>query len=642
MSGFFGIFRPQGGPVDLEAFEQMKTAMQRNGFDGMESHVEDKIAMGHLMLRVSPESKYDKQPLKSSCGNYMLVGHFRLDYRDELGDKLGLTQSELELTPDSQLAMLAHQKWKEKCVHHLEGDWAFVVFNFVLNQVFLARDRSGVSSLFFIKKKGVFYFASDSRYILLVRRISFEIDEEKLIQMSSLSYQPSKRKTLLIGLNYLQSAEQLIVDEQLRFSFLLYNQFKILENNRYKHKEDYVSQLNHIYSIAIKSRLNDLGPIGIFLSGGKDSSSVAYFSVKELECKAKELFSFTSVPHFKIDSQSAGKKITDETSFVKDFTSAHKNINVSLLSFPSFQLSELFKKRDLYEPYNPIVTKNTFWLNGIIDEAQKIGIRTLLVGQLGNETITYNGFYYYFDLLIRLKFFTLLCEFRREYKFSNKGLGRIILQQLLIPTAQYLKLYYSALKHPRLTNFSMFTNLKPKDFSKKLALIRKEILFIQSFFISITKKRENQLSRNVDNYGNIWYLISNHQNVQVTDPTSDSRLIDFLLSIPQNLFFHNGVHKNLFRSLMDERLPKSILWNNSYQYQSFDFAYRLSQDKNFSFFLMSLLSKSSRNDFFDSAYFLELYKKIVDSPAAHLDDYMIFELLRGFSLNCFCDFNLKS
>jgi len=60
MSGFFGIFRPQGGPVDLEAFEQMKTAMQREGFDGMETHVEDKIAMGHLMLKVSPESKYDK------------------------------------------------------------------------------------------------------------------------------------------------------------------------------------------------------------------------------------------------------------------------------------------------------------------------------------------------------------------------------------------------------------------------------------------------------------------------------------------------------------------------------------------------------------------------------------------------------
>ena len=166
MSGFFGIFRPQGGPVDLEAFEQMKTVMHREGFDGMETHVEDKIAMGHLMLRVSPESKYDKQPLKSSCGNYILVGHFRLDYRDELGDKLGLTQSELEVTPDSQLAMLAYQKWNDKCVHHLEGDWAFVLYDAYKESIFIAKDKSGVSSLFYIVISNQLYFSSDSKSIL--------------------------------------------------------------------------------------------------------------------------------------------------------------------------------------------------------------------------------------------------------------------------------------------------------------------------------------------------------------------------------------------------------------------------------------------------------------------------------------------
>ena len=87
-------------------------------------------------------------------------GHFRLDYRDELGDKLGLTQAEIEVTPDSQLAMLAYQRWKEKCVHHLEGDWAFVVFNIHLNQLFLARDSTGISSLFFLyflNKRSVLY-----------------------------------------------------------------------------------------------------------------------------------------------------------------------------------------------------------------------------------------------------------------------------------------------------------------------------------------------------------------------------------------------------------------------------------------------------------------------------------------------------
>ena len=81
MSGFFGVFSP-GGNVDRLAFDQMQTAIHREGYGELETHVDDRIAMGHLMLRVTPESTYDKQPLNSSCGRYLLVGHFRLDYRD--------------------------------------------------------------------------------------------------------------------------------------------------------------------------------------------------------------------------------------------------------------------------------------------------------------------------------------------------------------------------------------------------------------------------------------------------------------------------------------------------------------------------------------------------------------------------------
>lgn len=642
MSGFFGIFRPQGGPVDLEAFEQMKTAMNRKGFDGMETHVEEKIAMGHLMLRVSPESKYDKQPLKSSCGNYLLVGHFRLDYRDELGDKLGLTQSALDITTDSQLAMLAFLKWKEKCVHHLEGDWAFAIYNLLLNVILLARDSSGVSSLFFFRKNGVFYFASDSRYILLAKNITFDIDKEKLFQMTNLFYQPQNRQTLISGLNYLKSAERLIVDDNLDFSYFGYNEFRIIEKIKYKFKGDYILDLSYVYSTAIKSRLNDQGPVGIYLSGGKDSSSVSYFSSKELECKKKELYSFTSVPLYDIDSLSIGQKITDETSFVKDLVSKNKNINATFLKFPSFQFDYFFEKSWLYEPYNPIVSKNSFWLKGIIDEAKKNDIKTILVGQLGNDTITYNGFYYYSDLLIRLKLFSLLKEFSREFKFSEKGLAYSIKNQLLIPSAQYVRFTYNAFKYQKTSRFSKFYILPPTGFLGKWMDSKMLLNFIKSFFIPLSKKRESQLKKNIDNFGNIWYLISNHLHVQVADPTSDSRLIIFLLSIPQNLFFQNSIHKNIFRLLMNNRLPNSILWNNKYQYQSFDFSYRLAGDRNFSFFLMEMLAKTPKNEFFDPAQFLDSYRKIVASPEIYLENDSLFEFLRCFSLNCFYNYNLKS
>jgi asparagine synthase (glutamine-hydrolysing) len=148
MSGFFGVFSP-GGNVDRLAIDQMQTAIQRDGYDELETHIDDHIAMGHLMLRVTPESAYDKQPLKSNCGRYILVGHFRLDYRDELGDKLGFTQKELDLTPDSLLVMNSYQKWGDKCVHHLEGDWTFVLYDRVQNIMTCFKDKYGTSAFFY-------------------------------------------------------------------------------------------------------------------------------------------------------------------------------------------------------------------------------------------------------------------------------------------------------------------------------------------------------------------------------------------------------------------------------------------------------------------------------------------------------------
>lgn len=635
MSGFFGIFRPQGGPVDLEAFEQMKTAMHRDGFDGMETHVEEKIAMGHLMLRVSPESEYDKQPLKSSCGNYILVGHFRLDYRDELGDKLGLTQSELEVTPDSQLAMLAYQKWKEKCVYHLEGDWAFTLFNKQINVLVLLRDRSGVSALFYFTFKNCIYFSSDSRYLLSVQVLDFEIDKFVLLQMSQPNYKPTNGFTLIKGLYYLRNSHFLIIDKSCDLLLSKYSIIKISEIIKNSHLEDYIQELNSIYSNAIKSRMNDKGEIGIYLSGGKDSSSISYFASKELEPLKKKLTSFTSIPLFELDKKLVGQKIIDEMSFVKDLSGYCNNLNSYFLNFQFSSIDYLFDRKNILEAFNPIVTTNSFWINGVIHEAKNTGVRNLLVGQLGNYSISSNGFYFYSDLLLSLKFLSLYKEIKRELKDSRNGLLYTLLHQIAIPLAQYLKFMAIFFKNKRKkTEYIYFENSFLNDL-KKDKKNETKVSFMRTFITPYSIKKENQLTDNVESMGIRWYLVSNHLNVQVTDPTSDFRLISYLTSIPQNLFFRNGIHKFLFRSLMKNRLPDTILWNNAYQHQSFDFPYRFAHDKAFADFFVEALSVNHDKSFFKQNEFSKTHSEILGSPHNYFTNNIISEFLRNFSLNCF-------
>ena len=191
MSSFFGIFNPKGTGIDKEAFEQMRQAADQPGHDGIQIYVDEYIALGHVMLRVSPESQYDQQPLKSSCGNYILVGHFRLDYRDELGDKLGLTQAELENTPDSHLAMKAYQKWKEKCVNHIEGDWCCLIYDINKVRVDLLKCPVGIAALFYGKFDDVLFIGTDTAYILNQNTINFKVDYKELRRLSTISAYPS-------------------------------------------------------------------------------------------------------------------------------------------------------------------------------------------------------------------------------------------------------------------------------------------------------------------------------------------------------------------------------------------------------------------------------------------------------------------
>jgi asparagine synthase (glutamine-hydrolysing) len=238
MSGFFGIFNPNGTGVDMEAFDQMRHAADRPGHDGIETYVDDFIAIGHIMLRVSPESQYDQQPLRSSCGNYILVGHFRLDYRDDLGDKLGLSYMELLETPDSKLAILSYQKWGSDSYRHLEGDWSFIIFNMKERSISMMKDKTGISACFYFTDHEKLIFASDTAFILSISSIQFEVDETEMMNISALPGYPEYGKTIVKNICTLNNWELVSFDYLLRIGKTIFHD-QSLNKIRYLHEDDY-------------------------------------------------------------------------------------------------------------------------------------------------------------------------------------------------------------------------------------------------------------------------------------------------------------------------------------------------------------------------------------------------------------------
>jgi asparagine synthase (glutamine-hydrolysing) len=646
MSGFFGIFRPHGGPVDLEAFEQMKTAMNKEGFDGMETHVEEKIAMGHLMLRVSPESKYDKQPLKSACGNYLLVGHFRLDYRDELGDKLGLTQLELESTPDSQLAMLAYQKWKEKCVHHLEGDWAFILYSWISNSIFFAKDCSGQSALFYALDSDQIVFSSDVLSIGIVFRPKSKLNVKQFLRLSLPGVRVQDGFTLIENLFHVKCGESVSFDSDCIISQEQYFSFDNVKILKFRYEEDYYSSFKIIFFQAVKSRTRVQNKLGVFLSGGYDSTAVASVAAKELNYQSEQLKTYTSYPAFLSELSAAEHEYCDERLLVEHTINENRNLVAKFINSPNAKASDSFFDGIEKDFFYPVATINTFWINEIFQNAKKDGLSLMFNAQLGNFTISISSPFVHSDLFLKFNFRELF----KDFKLINETNGDT-----------YVTSFKVKIVNPLLSKFKSglrFLNLYSRKYFDKKYLIPAEIYlssaigrfknvneFIpDSYFIRGSRSlRIAVFKKNLAFLGMIWYKMATRCAIESTDPTSDTRVVVHSLTVPEFNYVRGARIKDFYMKVFEGIVSKKVTMNTKTMVQSADFGYRLKEDQRFDLIMAKI--KSERATIFKIDEVDELYReiKLLSSPQTKLRSInqllLTVSLINFYFSNRFTNFN---
>ena len=120
MSAIAGIWSfDEEVPVST-ACHAMLQALQIYGPDDTAQYSSRSVALGRCLLRLLPEDCFDQQPL-SAAGVTSLVADIRLDNRDELVRKLGLSNQQSAAMADSALLLTAWQRWQEQCVEHLSG-----------------------------------------------------------------------------------------------------------------------------------------------------------------------------------------------------------------------------------------------------------------------------------------------------------------------------------------------------------------------------------------------------------------------------------------------------------------------------------------------------------------------------------------
>jgi asparagine synthase (glutamine-hydrolysing) len=211
MSGIAGIICLDGAAAPPGLIEKMTGAMDYRGPDGIGHWVRGSVALGQCMLRTTPESFEEQQPLTNEDESLVLVMDGRVDNWEELRGELLAQGALLRNRSDAELVLRSYERWGRDCVAHIDGDFALVIWDARRREAFCARDRIGNKPFHYHWDGKRFVFASEPHPILALPWVREELNEGMVAEFLANEWY-SRDETFWQGVLRLVAAHRMIVD----------------------------------------------------------------------------------------------------------------------------------------------------------------------------------------------------------------------------------------------------------------------------------------------------------------------------------------------------------------------------------------------------------------------------------------------
>lgn len=274
MCGIAGIFHAETPkPVDPSRVERMCDAMVHRGPDGSGVWSELGIGLGHRRLSII-DLEGSPQPMVSVDGRAVIVFNGEIYNFRELRRELEREGAQFRTGGDTEVILAAWLRWGPDCLSRLDGMFAFALYDLEKRQLFLARDRFGVKPLFLSQlSDGSLIFASELKGLLTHPLLRKRLNPQAIEAYMAWGYVPDTH-SILEGVTKL-AAGHFLLAEQGKPIPSPKRWWDISFGERHKGSEaDLSAELVHLMREAVQSRMVSDVPLGAFLSGGVDSSSV--------------------------------------------------------------------------------------------------------------------------------------------------------------------------------------------------------------------------------------------------------------------------------------------------------------------------------------------------------------------------------
>lgn len=566
MSAIFGIVGKNHRPIEASWVSSMEDNLRHRGPNGMQTWQDESVALGHLMLHTTPESLFDKQPLEYK--HWVVTADVRLDNRKELFSLLAIPPSLRPKTTDSLLIVMAFEKWGKRCPEYLVGDFAFAIWDRSARSLYCAKDHVGVRQLFYFDSPEFLVFASEIRAIANLAFVASELDLESFANYL-IDLRPAGEaavNTFMKGIKRLMPAHWLSWEDR-KLSGELYWKRNPDSVIKFGDEQAYGLALRQLLEQAISDRMRTDFPVGITLSGGLDSSSVACVAARLLATKGRSLYCTSSV----LATNHQGHE-SDERKYIAAVLAQEKNIIptfVTAQGVGAFDgLEEVFDKT--HEPVNAF-----YYMDEALSQSLAPHARVVLTGFLGDITTSNRGDYLLSTLIKQGQIQTVLEILRLRKKSSSKTYKSLLSKYVLLPLMSY----------DLLLTLRKIRGTYAKHSYSRLDSAANEAFISEAWASQMHSSKARKKSQLMDQYHDVWdtsallfhgeSCLPYYQGQEYTHPLVDKRIIEFLWASPPQYFDYQGWPRGYIRRAMEGVLPDEILWRKDKQPYSPDFQSRI-------------------------------------------------------------------
>ena len=559
MSGICGKFNRNGEPVAFAQIGAMNERLRHRGPDARNTWTSGPVALGHCMLRITPESLEEHLPLVVDDGDYAITGDVRIDNREELIDALWRHAPPIA-PPDSELILAAYRKWGEACPRQILGDFAFVIWDRSSRSLFCACDPMGVKGLYYHLSPNGFVFASEIKALFALPEVPRRLNELRVAEYLVTLFE-DRVGTFYEEIFRLPGAHTLTVTPEtvkLREYWSLDSRSEL----RLGSDAEYAEAFRDLFSKAVRCRTRSAFPVGAALSGGLDSSSVACAAAGMIPDQSAPLRTFSlifpSLPEKdlrQIDERPQIQAVLAGGRFAPQFIEADR------LS-PLWQVDRMHFHLD-HANYAP----NLYLHWAMYDAAQKQGVRVFLDGFDGDSTVSH-GFERLTELAQTLHWSTLWRETRMLSQNHLSGIAprRILKEYCVKPLAPAWAYRLRTLLRTRgrkLQAGSIFIN---PDFKLRTGIEERARRLLREqtrWTLTRTARETHCMGLNQALYAYTLEIADKASaafGIEARYPFFDRRLMEFCVALPAEQKLGHGWNRWIQRRAMTGILPPDIQW----------------------------------------------------------------------------------